>query len=57
MTTLVGKDPNSGNNTSLKSPVDGPGKIREGTGNEVEVRGGEIVEEEDKGKVIDNVGE
>lgn len=56
VTAFVGDDPNAGADTALDDPVEWPGQVGEGVGKEVEVRGGNVVEESGKEEVVNDVG-
>ena len=55
--TLMSNDPNASEDTTLDSPIDWPCKEREGTGKDVKVVGGNIIEAEDYGEIINHIGE
>lgn len=53
----MSNDPNTGKNTALEYPVNGPSKVGKWGREEVEVIGGSVVEEEGKGEVVNDVRE
>lgn len=55
--TLVCNDPNTGKDATLDSPVGRPCQERERARKVLEVMGGNVIEEEGYGEVINNIGE
>ena len=55
--TLMCNDPNTGKDATLDSPVGRPGQEREKARKVLEVMGGNVIEEEGYGEVINNIGE
>jgi len=55
--TLMSNDPNASEDTALDSPVDWPCKERERTGKGVKVVGGNIIEAEGYGEIINDIRE
>jgi hypothetical protein len=57
MTTLMSYNPNTGEDTSLDSPINRPGHIGERARKEVEVIGRNIIEDRGNDQVMSNVRE
>lgn len=57
VTTFMSNDPDTGEIAALECPVDGPSNIGEGMRKEVEIRGGNVVQEKGYAEVVNDIGE
>jgi len=57
VTTFMGNDPNTSQDTTLDVPIDGPGQVVQRLREELNVISGNIVEESCNGEIIHNIRE
>jgi len=55
--TFMGNDPDSGANAALKNPINRPCKVAVGGRKHMKVRSCDVVEKENAGEIINNIGE